>query len=124
MIKILLVDDQHSVRQGLTMRLALEPDVRVVGEAGDGRQALDLVEKLAPDVVIMDVIMPDLDGIAATSILLERFPELKVVILSLHADARTRRRAAEAGAVDFIEKRAGVEELLAAIRRYGKAQTV
>ena len=71
MIRLLLVDDQQGVRQGLRMRLTLEPDITVVGEANTGEQVLALVQSLAPDIVLMDVEMPGMDGIAATAALQE-----------------------------------------------------
>ena len=66
MIKVMLVDDEAAVRQGLRMRLELEPDLVIVGEASDGPEALDLAQRLAPDVVVIDVEMPEMDGVAAT----------------------------------------------------------
>jgi DNA-binding NarL/FixJ family response regulator len=117
-IRLLLVDDQPGTRRGLRMRLELEPDVMVVGEAGDGVAALRLVDELAPDVVVMDVEMPVMDGIAATKAL-RRSPlgdRCAVVILSLYDDAVTQSRAHEAGAAEFVAKHRMDEPLLAAIR--------
>jgi DNA-binding NarL/FixJ family response regulator len=74
MIRVLVVDDQPTVRTGLQMRLALESDIMVVGEAGDGAMALTMTEALQPDVVLMDIEMPDLDGIAATAMLCAASP--------------------------------------------------
>jgi DNA-binding NarL/FixJ family response regulator len=116
MITLLLVDDDPIVRRGLRMRLALEPDLRIVGEANDGEEALARAEELRPDVVVMDVVMLHLDGISATAALRARLPQTRVVILSLHGDPDTRARAAEAGAVAFITKSNGAKELLVAIR--------
>src|SRR6187431_1871534 len=87
MITLVLVDDQPTVRRGLRMRLALEADFRVVGEAEDGISALALIGELRPDVVLMDAQMPHMDGIIATVALRAAFPETAVVILSLHDDA-------------------------------------
>ncbi|MEA3340459.1 MAG: response regulator transcription factor [Chloroflexota bacterium] len=115
MIKILLVDDQPSVRQGLRMRLALEPDLAVVGEASNGVEAIELTQSLTPDVVVMDVEMPEMDGITATERLGEMSPHVTVVMLSIHGDAATRARTA--GAAAFVEKQGAVETLLAEIRR-------
>jgi DNA-binding NarL/FixJ family response regulator len=115
-ITLVLVDDQPGARQGLRMRLELEPDVAVVGEAGDGAAALDLAETLCPDVVVMDIEMPGMDGISATRALRERGQRAKVVILSLYDDATTQARAREAGAVAFVAKHQMDEPLLAAIR--------
>jgi DNA-binding NarL/FixJ family response regulator len=116
MIRLLLVDDQPAVRRGLGMRLVLEPDMLVVGEAGTGREALTLVQKLSPDVVLMDVEMPEMDGIAATATLRATASQSAVVMLSIHDDTQTRMRAEAAGAVAFVEKRGTTEKLLAAIR--------
>jgi DNA-binding NarL/FixJ family response regulator len=117
MIKLLLVDDQPTVRQGLRMRLTLEPDLTVVGEASTAEEALALVQSLAPDIVLMDVEMPGMDGIAATVAVRASARQSAVVILSIHDDALTRARAQAAGAVAFVEKRGKTEELLAAIRQ-------
>jgi DNA-binding NarL/FixJ family response regulator len=117
MIKVLLVDDQPSVRQGLKMRLALEPDLTVAGEASNGMEALELTQSLTPDVVVMDVEMPEMDGITATERLREMSPHVTVVMLSIHGDAATRARARAAGAAAFVEKQGAVETLLAEIRR-------
>ena len=114
---ILLVDDQPSVRQGLRIRLAIEPDVSVVGETGSGEEAIRLARALRPDVVLMDVKMPGMDGISATAALRVAAPNVAVVILSLYDDARTQRRAREAGAAAFVAKHQAKTELLATIRR-------
>ena len=116
-IRVLLVDDQPAVRQGLQIRLVLEPDVEVVGEAGDGAGAISLAQSLRPDVILMDVRMPGMDGISAVRTLRAVAPESAVVILSLYDDAKTRARAQEAGAAAFVAKHKVEETLLAAIRR-------
>lgn len=117
MITILLVDDQQTVRQGLRMRLALEPDVMVVGEADDGAAALDLAHSLQPDVVIMDVALPGMDGLTATAQLRTLAPRSAVVVLSLYDDAETRERAFTCGAVAFVGKHETAETLPSAIRQ-------
>ena len=117
MIKVLLVDDQPSVRQGLKMRLALEPDLTVAGEASNGVEALELTQSLTPDVVVMDVKMPEMDGITAAERLREMSPHVTVVMLSVHGDAITRAQAHTAGAAAFVEKQGAFETLLAEIRR-------
>ncbi len=116
MIKLLLVDDQSIVRQGLRRRLLLEPDITVVGEASSGEQALELVESLAPDIVLMDVEMPGMDGITATADIHTSTPQSAVVMMSIHDDIQTRTRSQAAGAAAFVEKRGAVEVLLATIR--------
>ena len=89
MIKLLLVDDQSIVRQGLRMRLLMEPDIVVIGEASSGEQAIELVESLTPDIVLMDVEMPGMDGITATAALRENTSQSAVVIMSIHDDVQT-----------------------------------
>jgi len=116
MIRLLLVNDQLAVRHGLGMWLQLEPDILVVGEAGTGAEALALAEQLQPDVVLMDIEMPNMDGITATAALRAVAPQSAVVILSIHDDVLTCMRAQRAGAVAFVEKRGTTEALLAAIR--------
>ena len=117
MISVLLVDDQVAVRQGLRMRLGLEPDLVVIGEAEDGQTAIDLASARSPDVIVLDLEMPRMDGIATAQALRAIAPECAVIILSIHNDMAARRRALAAGAVEYIEKNAGIEPLLAAIRR-------
>lgn len=117
MIKILLADDQPLVRKGLRMRLKVEEDFEVIGEAGDGQTALQLAEELAPDVVILDVEMPVMDGISAVGALRKRHPEMTLIMLSIHDDPQVRARAARAGANVFLSKRNDEEALLEAIRR-------
>jgi two-component system response regulator NreC len=116
MIKILLVDDQTVVRWGLRMRFGLEPDFIVLGEAGTGVEAIQAAQTLRPDVVVMDVEMPEMDGITATQHLHEMMPHVGVVMLSIHGDTDTRARAEAAGARAFVEKQGADETLLTAIR--------
>ena len=117
MIRVLLVDDQAVVRRALRRRFQLEPDIEVVGEASTGREALTLAQTLTPDVVLMDIEMPEMDGIEATTTLRRVVPKTRVVILSIYNDAQTRGRAQAAGAVAWVEKRGVTETLLAAIRQ-------
>ncbi|MBI3967515.1 MAG: response regulator transcription factor [Chloroflexi bacterium] len=116
MIRVLLVDDQPWVLRGLRMRLELEPDLEVVGEASDGDAALELAGRLHPDVVLMDVAMPGRDGIAATRALRASREPSQVVLLTLHDDCETRARAQSSGAVAFVGKHEASEILLQAIR--------
>ncbi len=120
MIRLLLVDDQPVVRKGLRMRLTMEPDITVVGEASTGEEALVLVQRLAPDIVLMDVEMPGMDGIATTSVIRASIPQSAVVMLSIYDDVHTRARAKAAGAAGFVEKRGAIETLLAMIRQTAK----
>jgi len=118
MIKLLLVDDQSIVRLGLRRRLLLEPDISVVGEASNGEQALELVQSLDPDIVLMDVEMPGMDGITATATMRDSTPQCAVVMMSIHDDIHTRTRALAAGATAFVEKRGAVEVLLTSLRSH------
>jgi DNA-binding NarL/FixJ family response regulator len=117
MIRVLLVDDQPVVRRGLRGRFQLEPDMQIVGEASTGREALTLAQTLSPDVVLLDIEMPGMDGIEVTAALRVVVPQSAVVILSIHSDRQTRMRAQAAGVVAFVEKRGITETLLAAIRQ-------
>jgi DNA-binding NarL/FixJ family response regulator len=116
MIRVLLVDDQAVVRRALRVRFHLEPDLEVVGEASTGSEALALAQTLSPDVVLMDIEMPEMDGIEATAALRRVVPQSVVVILSIHDDAQTHKQAQAAGVVALVEKRGASETLLAAIR--------
>ncbi len=116
MIRVLLVDDQAVVRRALRTRFDLESDLQVVGEASNGREALTLAQTLFPDVVLMDIEMPVMDGIETTASLRRVVPQSAVVILSIYNDAQTRERAQAAGAVEFVEKRGVTDSLLSAIR--------
>src|SRR5579862_8381559 len=115
MIRVLLVDDQQVVLRGLGLRLHLEPDMQVVGEASNGREALHLVQALAPDVVLMDVEMPEMDGIQTTTALRALHSPSVVVLISIHDDLHTRAQAQEAGAVAFVTKSGMTDELLTII---------
>ncbi|HSM57449.1 MAG TPA: response regulator transcription factor [Candidatus Sulfomarinibacteraceae bacterium] len=117
MIRILLVDDQATVRQGWRMRLALEPDMDVVGEASDGLQALQLAQELLPDVLLVDLEMPGMDGVDAVRRLAEKGLPSVAVIISIYDSRENRRRARQAGAVAFVGKQQPTDVLLAAIRQ-------
>ncbi|MDQ5851716.1 MAG: response regulator transcription factor [Chloroflexota bacterium] len=119
MIKLLLVDDQPAVRIGLAMQIALERDMGIIGEAGDGASALALAQVLQPDVILMDLRMPGMDGLAAAAALRAIAPDSNVVMLSLYDDAQSRRQASECGCRAFIGKQEPAEVLLAAIRGTG-----
>ena len=117
MIRLLIVDNQPSVRQGLQMMLAAEPDLCVIGEATDGAAALDLATLLRPDIVLLDVDMPRLDGLATASALRSVCPQASVIILSFHDDACARKIAANTGAAAFVAKSMPAATLLTAIRQ-------
>lgn len=116
-IQVLLVDDEPQVLRGLRMRLGLEADIAVVGQATDGAMAVEMTKQLAPDVVVMDVNLPFVDGIDATRQLLARSRRPAVVILSLHDDQPTIHRALAAGASAFVAKHQVDSDLLGAIRQ-------
>lgn len=115
-IRIFLADDHKLLRQSLRVLLEKEPDVAIVGEAGNGLKTLDQVEALAPDVVLMDISMPHLDGLEATRRIKKRHPDVKVLILSMHGDDQYVGQALRAGASGYLLKDASKDELLLAIR--------
>ena len=116
MIRLLLVDDEPSVRNGLRMWFALHADIAVVGEAYDGAEAVELACRLRPDVVLMDMEMPILDGLGSLASLRVVRPESPVVVLTLHDNSEARARAQDAGACAFVGKHEDANALLAAIR--------
>ena len=115
-VRILLVDDHAVVRQGLVAFLKNEPELRVVGEAASGAEAIEIAGRLAPDVVLMDVTMTGMDGVEATRVIKQRQPAVRVIALSALTDADVTRRMAAAGASLFVSKAASPHELLRAIR--------
>ncbi len=116
MIRLLLVDDQALFREGLRTLLSVRPDIDVVGEAGNGEDALQLVEKLHPAVVLMDIQMPVLDGVAATRRLKAAHPEVRVIMLTTFDDDEKVFDGLRAGAVGYLLKDAPSEKLVEAIR--------
>jgi len=114
--RILLADDHKITRQGLRLLLDKQPDMEVAGEAQDGRTAVQLVEKLLPDVVIMDVSMPDLNGIEASRQITSRFPNVKIIALSMHSDTLFVAEMLRSGASGYLLKDCAFEELARAIR--------
>ncbi len=115
-IKVLLADDHTIVRQGLKLILSAQPDFEVIGEAANGREAAELAEKLRPDIVLMDVAMPELNGIEATRRMVAANSRIKVLVLSMHKEAVYVREVLKAGARGYILKDAIDTELLNAIR--------
>jgi DNA-binding NarL/FixJ family response regulator len=114
-IKILVADDHPVVRRGLQACLAREGRLKIVGEAADGDEALRKTHELAPDVVLMDVNMPRMDGLAVTEVLRKEAPEVKVLVLSMHNNQEFIFRIIQAGAHGYVSKEAPPEELLRAI---------
>jgi two-component system nitrate/nitrite response regulator NarL len=117
MIKILIVDEEASIRRGLRMRLYVERDFIVVGETGDGWEAMQLVRELRPDVVVTDIQLTGMDGIALTERLHRDFPSCAVIILSLYDDRSNHERAMKSGASAFVSKKKPNGELMEAIRK-------
>jgi two-component system response regulator NreC len=115
-IRILLADDHAMVRQGFRMILAAQPDMEIVGEAGNGRETVELAEKLHPDVVVMDVAMPELNGIEATRRLAVSAPRTRVLALSMYKDSVYVREILRAGARGYLLKDAIDRDLLSAVR--------
>jgi two-component system, NarL family, response regulator NreC len=122
MIKILLVDDHALVRHGFRMILAAQPDMEIAGEAGNGNDAVELAQKLKPEVVVMDVAMPELNGIEATRRLIELSPRTRVLALSMHKDAVYVREILRAGARGYLLKDSADADLLAAVRAVAKGE--
>ncbi len=115
-IKILLADDHQILREGLIALLEREPGLQVVGQASDGRTAVRLARELNPDVVVMDVTMPDLNGIDATRQILEENRQVKVIALSMHADRRFVKGMLQAGASAYLLKHSASQELIKAVK--------
>lgn len=115
-IKILLADDHEILREGLRRMIEKEPDMEVIGEAEDGRSIVKMARKLAPDVVVMDVTMPDLNGMDATRKIVSEAPGTKVLALSMHQDRKYVSGMLEAGATGYLLKGCKFEELATAIR--------
>jgi DNA-binding NarL/FixJ family response regulator len=115
-VKILLADDHTVVRQGLRALLTSEPDLEVVGEAGNGYEAVQLAAKAAPDVVVMDLAMPQLNGLDATRQILRRAPSAKVLVLTSYGDDECVQQMMQAGASGFLVKQTAANELIPAIR--------
>jgi DNA-binding NarL/FixJ family response regulator len=121
-VRVLAADDQRVVREGLAMLLGLLPDVEVVGTAANGEEVLALAAELRPDVILMDLRMPRMDGVEATRRLRERDPAVKVVVLTTYADDRSVLDALRAGALGYLTKDAGAAEIQQALHRVADGQ--
>lgn len=115
-IRILLAEDQRLVRTGIATMIGFQSDMEIVGETDNGREAVELAQKLSPDVVLMDITMPELNGIDATRQIAVRDPAPKIIALSLHSDQRNVADALKAGASGYVVKDTPLDELVLAIR--------
>ena len=115
-IRILIADDHGVLAEGLKHLIEAQPDMQVVGTAGDGREAVRLAREAQPDVVLMDLSMPELNGADATRAILEREPRCRVIVLSMYAEREYVRRALKAGASGYVVKRSAAKEVVDAIR--------
>src|SRR5690242_18470333 len=120
MIRVLLADDHAMVRKGFRLILEAQPDMEIAGEAGNGREAVELVEKLHPDIVVMDVAMPELNGIEATRRIASSSPHTRVLALSMHKDSVYVREILRAGARGYLLKDSIDTDLINAVRAIAK----
>lgn len=124
MLKIIIVDDQVLLRKSMGIILGAESDLKVVGEAGNGLEAIEMCEKLKPDLVLMDIEMPEMDGVKATEIIKGRFPKVKVIILTTFENPDNVMGAFVVGADGYIVKNIGQKELIKAIACVADGLTV
>jgi two-component system response regulator NreC len=115
-IRVLLADDHAVLRAGLRALLNAEPDIEVIGEAADGQEAVALAERLKPDVVVMDITMPRMDGLRATRQITANHPEIRVLVLTMHAEEQYLLQVLEAGGSGYVVKNSADRDLLEAIR--------
>ena len=123
-IRVLLADDHAILREGLTSLIEKQPDIVVVGEAEDGKGALEKAAALAPDVVVMDIKVPGMSGIEACRLLKESYPLMKVIMLSMYEEYEYVNRALQAGADGYLLKKVASPELVSAIRKAGQGEKV
>lgn len=121
-IRIIIVDDHKVVRSGLGAFLQVYDDFELVGEAANGKEAIEVCSKVNPEVVLMDLVMPEMDGAAATRVIRERFPQTQVIVLTSFKEENLIENALQAGAIGFLLKNVSADELAAAIRsaKHGK----
>jgi two-component system response regulator NreC len=122
MIRVLIADDHTIVRSGVRLLLEAEKNIEVVAEAIDGEQALSLAESLRPDVVLMDIAMPGMDGLQATRQIKERWPEIKVLVLTMHRQEEYFFEMLKAGASGYVVKGAETSDLINAINIVGRGE--
>ncbi len=122
-VRVLVVDDHPVVRDGITALLALSPDIEVVGEATNGKEALEMVKKVSPDIVLMDVAMPVMGGLEATRRIVKEFPSTKVLVLTQYDDKEYFFPVIESGASGFISKSAASSELVEGIKSISRGNS-
>lgn len=115
-VSVIVVDDHSLVRESVVRAVEVEPGFHVVGEGADGQEALDLVDRLHPDVLVLDITMPGIDGLEAASRVRQRHPGTAVLLLTMHEDEATVRAAMGAGVAGYVPKRSDLDELLNALR--------
>ena len=115
-IRLLLVDDHEIVRAGLKMLLESQSDINIVAEAGNGMQAIEMVDRLSPDVIVMDITLPDISGIEATRRIKQSHPEVAIIALTIHEDEQYFFEMLKAGASGYVPKRAASDDLIQAVR--------
>ncbi|MDQ7849574.1 MAG: response regulator transcription factor [Armatimonadota bacterium] len=121
-IRVVIADDHAVVREGVKMILSREPDIEIVGEAGNGREALDLVAKTRPHVVVMDISMPEMGGVEATRRVKEAYPKVNVLALTMHEDESYVFQLLKAGASGYVLKRGAAQDLVQAIRSAARGE--
>jgi DNA-binding NarL/FixJ family response regulator len=122
-LRVVLADDHPIFRQGLRMLVDAQPDMEVIGEAENGRVATSVAQKLAPDVVVMDVSMPDMNGLKATEALSASCPAIKIITLTRHTDGGYLQQLLDAGSRGYVLKQSEPDEIVRAIRAVGRGQT-
>ena len=122
-IKVLLVDDHAIMRDGIRALLSLHDDIKIVGEASEGQEAIEKTQDLSPDVVVMDVAMPDMDGIEATRRIRKQSPKVKVIVLTQYDNKEYVLSAIKAGAAGYVPKRALGSELVSAVRAVNRGES-
>lgn len=124
MIRVVFVDDHEMVRIGVSSYLSAQPDISVIGEAGDGQKGVELALELRPDIILMDLVMKEMDGIEATRQIIEKWPEAKIIIVTSFLDDEKVYPALEAGATSYMLKTSKASEIANAIRATYEGQTI
>ena len=123
-LRVFLCDDHTLFRQGVKKLLELEPDIEIVGQAGNGQEMLDMLKKASPDVILMDIGMPKMDGVTATQKVKKMSPRVKVIILTVYEDEPHIFQAIKAGAMGYLLKDVSIDELIEAIRMVCKGEAL